>query len=47
MTEIDFYSTVVPLLMAALFIGVCLSIVLTDPIDNWLDRMKKRRAKPA
>jgi len=47
MSEIDLYGTVVPLLMAALFVGVCLSIVLADPIDNWLEKMKKRRAKPA
>jgi len=51
MSEIDFYSTVVPLFMGALFTGLSLFILFIDPIDRWLekmtDKMKKRRAKSA
>jgi len=47
MSEIDLYGTVVPLFMGALFTGLTLFILFIDPIDNWLEKMKKRRAKPA
>lgn len=47
MNEIDLFGTVTALFMAALFVGVCLFIAFVDPIDRWLEKMKKRRAKPA
>jgi len=47
MNEIDFIGTVTAIFMAILFAGVSLFIVFIDPIDRWLEKMKKKFAKPA
>jgi len=47
MSEIDFYQTVVPIYLGVLFVSLSLVIAFAFPISRWVDRMRKRRAKPA